>query len=103
MAIGIEVDQRFHTKNNWKLKIKKMQDKVRKLSKHPFNVMPVMRVEERKDVMLDIKTMVMIVTFPSSFIRIWCWMDGTDRKSVKNFKSYLYMKNSEEATLKHMI
>lgn len=58
-----------------------MIDTVRKLSKHPFNVMPVMTAEERKDVMLDIKTYGYDSNFPIILYQNMV-LDGWHRQEI---------------------
>ena len=58
-----------------------MQNKILKLEKHPYNVMPVMTAEERKDVMLDIKTYGYDSNFPIIIYQNMV-LDGWHRQEI---------------------
>jgi hypothetical protein len=58
-----------------------MQDKILKLEKHPYNVMPAMTAEERKDVMLDIKTYGYDSNFPIIIYQNMV-LDGWHRQEI---------------------
>lgn len=58
-----------------------MQNKILKLEKHPYNVMPVMTAEERKDVMLDIKTYGYDSSFPIIIYQNMV-LDGWHRQEI---------------------
>ncbi len=58
-----------------------MQDKILKLEKHPYNVMPAMTAEERKDVMLDIKTYGYDSNFPIILYQNMV-LDGWHRQEI---------------------
>ena len=58
-----------------------MQNKILKLEKHPYNVMPAMTAEERKDVMLDIKTYGYDSNFPIIIYQNMV-LDGWHRQEI---------------------
>jgi hypothetical protein len=58
-----------------------MHDKILKLEKHPYNVMPAMTAEERKDVRLDIKTYGYDSNFPIILYQNMV-LDGWHRQEI---------------------